>query len=67
LLLVRPRLLQEAKAIGDEFLQLEKYVNLNYMGFHKILVRPLLYRLCGMRVLAAGTLLASVWRWLRND
>ena len=26
---------QEAKAIGDEFLQLEKYVNLNYMGFHK--------------------------------
>jgi hypothetical protein len=31
-------LLQEAKSIGDEFLQLEKYVNLNYMGFHKILV-----------------------------
>eukprot|EP00887_Chlorella_sp_A99_P007158 scaffold2.g7158.t1 len=28
---------QEAKNIGDEFLQLEKYVNLNYMGFHKIL------------------------------
>ena len=28
---------QEAKSIGDEFLQLEKYVNLNYMGFHKIL------------------------------
>jgi SPX domain protein involved in polyphosphate accumulation/uncharacterized membrane protein YidH (DUF202 family) len=28
---------EEAKAIGDEFLQLEKYVNLNYMGFHKIL------------------------------
>eukprot|EP00192_Tetraselmis_astigmatica_P008513 CAMPEP_0117660690 /NCGR_PEP_ID=MMETSP0804-20121206/7099_1 /TAXON_ID=1074897 /ORGANISM="Tetraselmis astigmatica, Strain CCMP880" /LENGTH=672 /DNA_ID=CAMNT_0005467429 /DNA_START=58 /DNA_END=2076 /DNA_ORIENTATION=- len=28
---------KEAKAIGDEFLQLEKYVNLNYMGFHKIL------------------------------
>jgi len=27
---------QEAKAIGDEFLQLEKYVNLNYMGFHKV-------------------------------
>ncbi|EFN52611.1 hypothetical protein CHLNCDRAFT_58814 [Chlorella variabilis] len=27
----------EAKSIGDEFLQLEKYVNLNYMGFHKIL------------------------------
>lgn len=24
--------LQEAKSIGDEFLQLEKYVNLNYMG-----------------------------------
>ena len=23
--------------MGDEFLQLEKYVNLNYMGFHKIL------------------------------
>lgn len=30
-------LLEEAKSIGDEFLQLEKYVNLNYMGFHKIL------------------------------
>lgn len=30
-------LLQEAKDIGDEFLALEKYVNLNYMGFHKIL------------------------------
>ena len=28
---------QEAQRIGDEFLQLEKYVNLNYMGFHKIL------------------------------
>ena len=28
---------QEAKRIGDEFLALEKYVNLNYMGFHKIL------------------------------
>jgi hypothetical protein len=25
-------LVQEAKSIGDEFLQLEKYVNLNYMG-----------------------------------
>ena len=32
-----PLLLQEGKEIGDEFLQLEKYVNLNYMGFHKIL------------------------------
>ena len=31
------RLLKEAKDIGDEFLALEKYVNLNYMGFHKIL------------------------------
>lgn len=30
-------LLKEAQRIGDEFLQLEKYVNLNYMGFHKIL------------------------------
>eukprot|EP00197_Chlamydomonas_leiostraca_P000109 CAMPEP_0202888524 /NCGR_PEP_ID=MMETSP1391-20130828/43232_1 /ASSEMBLY_ACC=CAM_ASM_000867 /TAXON_ID=1034604 /ORGANISM="Chlamydomonas leiostraca, Strain SAG 11-49" /LENGTH=704 /DNA_ID=CAMNT_0049571829 /DNA_START=1666 /DNA_END=3777 /DNA_ORIENTATION=+ len=30
-------LLQEAKRIGDDFLALEKYVNLNYMGFHKIL------------------------------
>ncbi|KAI8103362.1 hypothetical protein M9435_004701 [Picochlorum sp. BPE23] len=30
-------LLKEAKSIGDEFLHLEKYVNLNYMGFHKIL------------------------------
>ena len=31
------KLLREAKDIGDEFLALEKYVNLNYMGFHKIL------------------------------
>ena len=31
-LLLVCKLLQEAKAIGDEFLQLEKYVNLNYMG-----------------------------------
>jgi SPX domain protein involved in polyphosphate accumulation/uncharacterized membrane protein YidH (DUF202 family) len=30
-------LLEEAKAVGDEFLALEKYVNLNYLGFHKIL------------------------------
>mmetsp|Transcript_6084 Transcript_6084/g.17418 ORF Transcript_6084/g.17418 Transcript_6084/m.17418 type:complete len:754 (-) Transcript_6084:271-2532(-) len=28
-------LLAEAKRIGDEFLALEKYVNLNYLGFHK--------------------------------
>ena len=28
---------QEARAFGDEFLQLEKFVNLNYLGFHKIL------------------------------
>ena len=38
---VRPEetaaLLEEAKQVGDQFLQLEKYVNLNYMGFHKIL------------------------------
>lgn len=34
---VQEELLVEAKDIGDEFLQLEKYVNLNYMGFHKIL------------------------------
>ena len=30
-------LLAEAKMVGDEFLALEKYVNLNYLGFHKIL------------------------------
>ena len=35
--------------MGDEFLALEKYVNLNYMGFHKILV-------------GAGTRLGG-WRW----
>lgn len=29
-------IVQEAKAIGDEFLQLEKYVNMNYMAFHKV-------------------------------
>ncbi|MEW5316474.1 MAG: hypothetical protein WDW38_007846 [Sanguina aurantia] len=31
------KLQQEAQAIGDKFLALEKFVNLNYMGFHKIL------------------------------
>ncbi|KAA6417636.1 MAG: vacuolar transport chaperone [Trebouxia sp. A1-2] len=30
-------LMQEAQRLGDEFLSLEKYVNLNYLGFHKIL------------------------------
>ena len=30
-------LLKEAHRIGDDFLALEKFVNLNYMGFHKIL------------------------------
>lgn len=34
---LQEELLEEARDIGDEFLQLEKYVNLNYMGFHKIL------------------------------
>ncbi|GAB4814940.1 hypothetical protein N2152v2_001986 [Parachlorella kessleri] len=33
----RDFLLKEAKSIGDDFLAVEKYVNLNYMGFHKIL------------------------------
>lgn len=31
------QLMQEAQRLGDEFLSLEKYVNLNYLGFHKIL------------------------------
>lgn len=30
-------LLEEAEKIADEFLRLEKYVNINFMGFHKIL------------------------------
>ena len=34
---LKDNLLEEAKQFGDEFLALEKYVNLNYMGFHKIL------------------------------
>ena len=33
----KDEMLQEAQRIGDEFLNLEKYVNLNYMAFHKIL------------------------------
>jgi SPX domain protein involved in polyphosphate accumulation len=33
----KDRLLDDAQHIGDEFLQLEKYVNLNYLSFHKIL------------------------------
>lgn len=28
---------KEVDEIGEEFLRLEKYVNLNYTGFHKIL------------------------------
>ena len=31
-----PALEQEAKRIGEQFLALEKFVNLNYLGFHKI-------------------------------
>ncbi len=34
---LKAKLLEEAKRFGDDFLALEKYVNLNYMGFHKIL------------------------------
>mmetsp|Transcript_27459 Transcript_27459/g.50674 ORF Transcript_27459/g.50674 Transcript_27459/m.50674 type:complete len:739 (-) Transcript_27459:23-2239(-) len=30
-------LLKEAQRVGDDFLALEKYVNVNYLGFHKIL------------------------------
>lgn len=33
----RERLEEEAQRLGDKYLALEKYVNLNYMGFHKIL------------------------------
>lgn len=29
--------LQEAKKYGDMYLALEKYVNVNYLGFHKVL------------------------------
>eukprot|EP01024_Parvocaulis_polyphysoides_P026125 TRINITY_DN2383_c0_g1_i13.p1 TRINITY_DN2383_c0_g1~~TRINITY_DN2383_c0_g1_i13.p1 ORF type:complete len:750 (-),score=93.88 TRINITY_DN2383_c0_g1_i13:114-2363(-) len=35
--IVRENLIIEAKRIGDEYLHLEKYVNLNYLAFHKIL------------------------------
>lgn len=30
-------LMAEAKGVGEEYLALEKYANLNYMGIHKIL------------------------------
>ncbi|GLI70122.1 hypothetical protein VaNZ11_014928 [Volvox africanus] len=33
----KDELLQEAQRIGDDFLALEKFVNINYLGFHKIL------------------------------
>ncbi|GIL87349.1 hypothetical protein Vretifemale_15424 [Volvox reticuliferus] len=33
----KDELLQEAQYIGDDFLALEKFVNINYLGFHKIL------------------------------
>ena len=33
----RAALMEEAKRIGEDYLALEKFVNLNYMGVHKIL------------------------------
>ncbi|KAF8057149.1 VTC4 [Scenedesmus sp. PABB004] len=33
----RETLMEEAKVIGEDYLALEKYANLNYMGVHKIL------------------------------
>lgn len=33
----REELLSRAKSLGDSFLKLEKFVNLNLLGFHKIL------------------------------
>eukprot|EP00877_Chromochloris_zofingiensis_P009475 jgi/Chrzof1/4781/Cz14g26070.t1 len=33
----KDQLMQAAKAIGEDYLALEKYANLNYMGIHKIL------------------------------
>lgn len=33
----KEEIFNHAKKIGDEFLGLEKFVNLNYLGFHKIL------------------------------
>ena len=33
----REALLTRAKSLGDSFLKLEKFVNLNLLGFHKIL------------------------------
>ncbi|KXZ45148.1 hypothetical protein GPECTOR_58g597 [Gonium pectorale] len=33
----KDELLKEAQRIGDDFLALEKFVNINYLGFHKIL------------------------------
>jgi SPX domain protein involved in polyphosphate accumulation len=39
-------LLAEAKGIGEEYLALEKYANLNYMGIHKILKKHDKVRAC---------------------
>lgn len=34
---VNEKVKKEVEVIGEMFLKLEKYVNLNYTGFHKIL------------------------------
>lgn len=33
----REKVAEETKSLGDKFLRIEKFVNLNYLGFHKIL------------------------------
>ena len=33
----RQKIITQSKSLGEEFLRLEKFVNVNYTGFHKIL------------------------------
>ena len=52
--------------MGDEFLQLEKYVNLNYMGFHKVGAGAVGWRTAGGGLCCKSTSTWTTWgstRW----
>ncbi len=58
----RKALLEEAKKYADEFLALEKYVNLNYMGFHKIL-KNLFSIQCFTNIRSFSGQYEHCWKW----
>lgn len=57
----RAALYQRADALGMEFLRLEKFVNLNLTGFHKILKKHDKHMPTKLRVLYASKLRAQSW------